>query len=246
MVIGLFLTGRGAYGILEVKTMRILIYNDQTDKMETYSLRCSDNMPYTACCRFTVGEFMRNSHSRTIGWSTRRFLKSTDELVRRYGQKPRVSRAFRRAWDAEEPMILTHMLGTAVDMGRNLSLPGLQQLVTLAEDQELFDVITDLEHTRIEAHLHHQNEAASDFVPFTQIQKGDKNTEVCVAQDALWALGYPITKISGVFDAELDQAVRAFQRDHGLVADGIAGKLTWESLMSQLRPIPGIDEETAA
>ena len=78
LVIGLFLTRRGAYGILEVKTMRILIYNDQTDKMETYSLRCSDNMPYTACCRFTVGEFMRNSHSRTIGWSTRRFLKSTD------------------------------------------------------------------------------------------------------------------------------------------------------------------------
>ena len=107
-------------------------------------------------------------------------------------------------------------------------------------------MITDLEHTRIEAHLHHQNEAASDFVPFTQIQKGDKNTEVCVAQDALWALGYPITKISGVFDAELDRAVRAFQRDHGLVADGIVGKLTWESLMSQLRPIPGIDEETAA
>ena len=143
-------------------------------------------------------------------------------------------------------MILTHMLGTAVDMGRNLSLPGLQQLVTLAEDQELFNVISDLQHTRIEVHLHHQNETASDFVPFTQIQKGNKNTEVCVAQDALWTLGYPITKINGVFDPELDQAVRAFQRDCGLVTDGILGKLTWEALMSQLRPIPGIDEETAA
>lgn len=97
--------------------MRILIYNDQTDKMETYSLRCCDNMPYTACCRFTVGEFMRNSHSRTIGWSTRRFLRSTDELIRRFGMKPRISRAFRRAWSAEEPMILTHMLGTGVDLG---------------------------------------------------------------------------------------------------------------------------------
>ena len=181
--------------------MRILIYNDQTDKMETYSLRCCDNMPYTACCRFTVGEFMRNSHSRTIGWSTRRFLRSTDELIRRFGMKPRISRAFRRAWSAEEPMILTHMLGTGVDLGRNLSLSGLQQLVTLAEDQELLDVITDLQHTRIEAHMHHQNEAASDFVPFAQIQKGDQKTEVCVAQDALWALGYPVTKISGVFDA---------------------------------------------
>ncbi|MFQ8582620.1 MAG: hypothetical protein ACLSA6_08820 [Holdemania massiliensis] len=53
--------------------MRILIYNDQTNNMETYSLRCSDNMPYTTCCRLTVGEFMRNSRSRTIGWSTRRF-----------------------------------------------------------------------------------------------------------------------------------------------------------------------------
>ena len=79
-----------------------------------------------------------------------------------------------------------------------------------------------------------------------KFKKEIRTLRVCVAQDALWALGYPITKISGVFDAELDQAVRAFQRDHGLVADGIVGKLTWESLMSQLRPIPGIDEETAA
>ena len=142
-------------------------------------------------------------------------------------------------------MILTHMLGTGVDLGRNLSLSGLQQLVTLAEDQELLDVITDLQHTRIEAHMHHQNEAASDFVPFAQIQKGDQKTEVCVAQDALWAMGYPVTKISGVFDAELDRVVRAFQRDQGLVADGIIGRLTWEALMSQLRPVPGIDDDIA-
>ncbi|MFQ8582621.1 MAG: peptidoglycan-binding domain-containing protein [Holdemania massiliensis] len=150
-----------------------------------------------------------------------------NELIRRYGQKPRVSRAFRRAWDADEPMILTPMLGTASIWDQSVAA-GLQQLVTLAEDQELFDVITDLEHTRIEAHLHHQNEAVSDFVPFAQIQKGDKNTEVCVAQDALWALGYRITKISGVFDSELDQQVRAFQRDQGLNADGIVGRLTWK------------------
>jgi N-acetyl-anhydromuramyl-L-alanine amidase AmpD len=37
---------------------------------------------------------------------------------------------------------------------------------------------------------------------------------------------------TGVFDATTEAAVRAFQRDHGLLADGIVGPRTWATLMT--------------
>jgi murein L,D-transpeptidase YcbB/YkuD len=36
---------------------------------------------------------------------------------------------------------------------------------------------------------------------------------------------------NGVFDADTEAAVRAFQRGHGLVGDGIVGPRTWATLM---------------
>jgi|SRR5262245_16728848 len=37
---------------------------------------------------------------------------------------------------------------------------------------------------------------------------------------------------SGVFDAMTEAAVRQFQRDHGLVPDGIVGPRTWAALLA--------------
>ena len=38
---------------------------------------------------------------------------------------------------------------------------------------------------------------------------------------------------SGIFDADTEAALRQFQRDNGLVADGIVGPRTWATLASQ-------------
>jgi len=35
---------------------------------------------------------------------------------------------------------------------------------------------------------------------------------------------------SGTFDGDTEAAVRRFQRDHGLVSDGIVGPRTWATL----------------
>jgi peptidoglycan hydrolase-like protein with peptidoglycan-binding domain len=44
-------------------------------------------------------------------------------------------------------------------------------------------------------------------------------------QQNLSALGYPLAT-DGIFGKDTEAAVRAFQRDHGLGADGIAGPKT--------------------
>ena len=49
--------------------------------------------------------------------------------------------------------------------------------------------------------------------------------EVRDLQQNLSALGYPLV-VDGIFGADTEKTVRAFQRDHELGADGVAGPST--------------------
>jgi peptidoglycan hydrolase-like protein with peptidoglycan-binding domain len=57
------------------------------------------------------------------------------------------------------------------------------------------------------------------------LRRGAKGDLVQLVQTKV---GIPAT---GSFDANTEAAVRRFQRDHGLVPDGIVGPRTWATLM---------------
>lgn len=65
------------------------------------------------------------------------------------------------------------------------------------------------------------------------IRKGDSGEEVKRCQEILMRDGYALPKYGadGKFGNETRKAVKAFQKDHNLVADGIVGPLTWEKLL---------------
>ena len=63
------------------------------------------------------------------------------------------------------------------------------------------------------------------------IKLGDKNDWVTIAQGRLVVKGYKI-EVDGDFGQKTRQAVIQYQKDNGLVADGIIGKKTWEKLYS--------------
>ena len=73
---------------------------------------------------------------------------------------------------------------------------------------------------------------------------GDRGDSVVELQNILASLGYPVGPIDGVFGSMTLRAVQAFQRDNGLVADGIVGPITWKALLAgnainpPLPPIP--------
>lgn len=48
-----------------------------------------------------------------------------------------------------------------------------------------------------------------------------------------YKLGYDQQKTNGVFDEQLDFNIRDFQKEHGLVVDGIVGPQTYESLLTE-------------
>lgn len=61
------------------------------------------------------------------------------------------------------------------------------------------------------------------------LSKGSKGEEVRKLQTALNRAGATLT-VDGKYGAKTEQAVRNFQEDHGLRADGLAGDKTMEAL----------------
>src|SRR5690606_17765463 len=58
------------------------------------------------------------------------------------------------------------------------------------------------------------------------LRKGSRGTEVKKLQEQLNKLGYNCGKVDGIFGSRTESAVKAFQKDNGLVVDGIVGPKT--------------------
>ncbi|MEX0674462.1 MAG: peptidoglycan-binding domain-containing protein [Gaiellaceae bacterium] len=68
----------------------------------------------------------------------------------------------------------------------------------------------------------------------TTLQSGDEGDSVELMQQALAALGYDVGTPDGVFGAGTEEALKQFQADSGLEADGIAGPATLAALNEAL------------
>ena len=75
---------------------------------------------------------------------------------------------------------------------------------------------------------------------YTTLRKGDEGPDVVTLQQALAELGYLSGAADGNFGTGTQTAVKKFQQDNNLDADGIAGKMTQEALFakSSVTPIP--------
>ncbi len=69
--------------------------------------------------------------------------------------------------------------------------------------------------------------------PSSQIlRRGSKVSAVLYLQKLLLSYLYPITNLDGIFGGETERAVKAFQVENGLTADGIVGPATWRALFN--------------
>lgn len=74
--------------------------------------------------------------------------------------------------------------------------------------------------------------ALEDLTTVTKLQSGDSGEEVTRLQNRLIVLGYLSGTAGGQYDADTEEAVKAFQEANGLAVDGIAGSQTLEKLYS--------------
>lgn len=67
-------------------------------------------------------------------------------------------------------------------------------------------------------------------VPGTKLEPGQSGPQIVALRNRMIAMGYMKRSASQSYDAALQQAVQAFQIDHGLSPDGVAGKGTLEEI----------------
>ena len=71
--------------------------------------------------------------------------------------------------------------------------------------------------------------APEPVVPETKpvLKRGSQNGSVMLLQEFLNSKGYNCGQADGIFGAKTEAQVKKFQKDNGLVADGIVGPRTW-------------------
>lgn len=76
-------------------------------------------------------------------------------------------------------------------------------------------------------------QALLNINPASQVlRRGSKSSSVLFLQKLLLSYLYPISNLDGIFGGETERAVKAFQSENDLVADGIVGANTWRKLFS--------------
>ncbi len=68
-------------------------------------------------------------------------------------------------------------------------------------------------------------------VSLPELRNGDKDAAVAMLQAALKYKGYDPRWVDGEFGAQTGAALKAFQSGHGLDADAICGKATWNEIV---------------
>jgi peptidoglycan hydrolase-like protein with peptidoglycan-binding domain len=76
-----------------------------------------------------------------------------------------------------------------------------------------------------------ESPVVNDFANYPILKNGSKGEYVLTLQKKLQELGY-ILIADGIFRSGTEKIVKEFQRDYGLVQDGVVGKNSWSVLMT--------------
>lgn len=208
---------------------KILIYNNNTNRMETYYRNESQAMPYNSNKSLTVGEFRGSSKSGLL-WTDRRAMEAWNSFRYIYGKPIFVGFAFKRPWEGGHSNLSQHYAGLAFDVGQNLNEAQRNEMRNLAISSRIWNYVEPASLTPRWVHFDERQVAYG----YPIIRQGSRGVYVCIAQDALTTLGYDTGGLDGVFGPKTRDSILTFQNRNGLSQDGIIGNNTWNSLMSQV------------
>ena len=207
---------------------KILVYNNNSNRMETYYRGESQAMPYNSGRTLKVSEFRGASKSGLL-WTDRRAMQAWNSFRYIYGKPIFVGFAFRRPWEGGHSNLSQHYAGVAFDVGQNLSESERNSMRNLAINSGIWNYVEPANLTPRWVHFDERQVASG----YPIVRQGSRGVYVCILQDALTTLGYDTGGLDGVFGVRSNSSVISFQNKNGLKADGIVGSLTWNSLMSQ-------------
>lgn len=213
---------------------KILVYNKDTNRMETYYRDESDSMPYNTNRTLRVREFRGSSRSNIL-WTDKRTMQAWNSQRYIYGAPIYVGFAFKRPYEGGHGNQSQHYAGTAFDVGQNLTNAQRAVLRRSAQQSNLWGYVEPVSLSPSWVHFDRRfGIPACSSGGYPLIRQGSRGNYVCIAQDDLNTLGYRTGGLDGVFGAQTYNAVRNYQRSRGLAVDGIIGCNTWRSLQENV------------
>lgn len=213
---------------------KIKIYNNDTNRMETYYRGEQEAMPYVTGRTLTVKEFRGSSNSNLL-WTEKRAMLAWNSQRYIYGKPIKVGYAFRRPWEGGHSTLSQHYAGLAFDVGQTLTTTERNNLYNSAVNSGVWAYVEPqiLTPTWIHFDKRRGNPACSTG-GYPQIQMGSRGAYVMITQDDLNTLGYKTGGLDGIFGSNTQTAVRNYQQNKGLAVDGIVGCNTWRSLQEDV------------
>lgn len=213
---------------------KILVYNQDTNRMETFYRNENDSMPYNTNRTLRVREF-RGSSKSNILWTDKRTMQAWNSQRYIYGAPIKVGFAFKRPYEGGHGNQSQHYAGTAFDVGQNLTNAQRAVLRNSAKSSGLWGYVEPVSLSPTWVHFDRRfGTPACSSGGFPLIKRGSRGNYVCIAQDDLNTLGYRTGGLDGVFGEQTYNAVRNYQRSRGLAVDGIIGCNTWRSLQENV------------
>lgn len=213
---------------------KIIVYNNDTDRMEIYYRDLTESMPYNVNKTLTVREFRGASRSNTL-WTTKRTMTSWNSQRNLYGAPIPVGYAFRRPWEGGHSAQSQHYAGTAFDVGQQWTNAQRAVLRTSAQTSGLWSYVEPLRISPTWVHFdRRQKPPACSSGGYPLIKRGSLSVYVLIAQDDLNTLGFSAGGLDGIFGNNTYNAVKDYQLSRGLSADGIIGCNTWRSLQENV------------
>lgn len=214
--------------------MRILVYNNDTNKMEKYDRNLNDPMPYSQDRYLTVREFRGSSKSDVL-WTDKRAIEAFNKLRNIYGKAIPVGYAFKRIGEGGHSGMSQHYAGMAFDVAQRLTNTERNKLRNLAIANKMFTYVEPAYLTPTWVHIDKRDpKPACATGGYPLVRYGNKGVYVAVLQDALNSLGYNAGAIDGIFGNNTRNAVLRYQRARGLTQDGIVGCNTWKTLTNEV------------
>ena len=213
---------------------KILVYNQDTNRMETFYRDESDAMPYNTNRTLKIKEF-RGSSKSNILWTDKRTMQAWNSQRYIYGAPIYVGFAFKRPWEGGHGNQSQHYAGTAFDVGQNLTNAGRAILRNTAINAMIWSYVEPVSLSPTWVHFDRRfGTPACSTGGYPTIRRSSRGNYVCIAQDDLNTLGYRTGGLDGVFGEQTENAVRRYQSSRGLSVDGIIGCNTWRSLQENV------------
>jgi len=213
---------------------KILVYNNDTNRMETYYKGENETMPYVTNGTLKVKEFRGSSNSPTL-WTEKRAMQSWNSQRYLWGRPINVGFSFKRPYEGGHGMQSQHYSGVAFDVGQTLPNTERNALRNSAIRSGVWSYVEPANLTPTWVHFDRRRgvpACSTGGYPMTRL--GDRGSYVLVAQDGLNTKGFKTGGLDGIFGAQTESAVRSYQQSRGLSADGIIGCDTWRSLQEDV------------